>query len=391
MLKIIHKFITLINILISWIIYSLSFLIPKNKNIWVFTGWHKNNKREVFADNSKYLFLYCQQNRKNKKIVWIGQDKEISNILKTNSLTSYPINSLLGIYYSLRAEYTFIDAFMNLKNWRYSGNSKIIQLWHGKGMKKTGFDSPYSLQRYNNFLFPNLFIKIFKTIASSKTTAKLMSSTFNVSEENVLITGLPRNDAIFKEITKAEIDTNQELRESIQKISNKKILYAPTFRPDGNNPLKQLDLKKLNDSLVDKKYHLFIQLHPKFAAQEYAIKEKFDNIFFSKPGYDIYPLLKNFDALITDYSSIYIDFLLLNHPIIFFTYDIEKYRKEMGLHDSFNTATPGAHPKNFEELLRSISELEKDEFRNRRESICNELFTFRDGNSSKRILEDLGI
>ncbi|HPV70767.1 MAG TPA: CDP-glycerol glycerophosphotransferase family protein [Candidatus Magasanikbacteria bacterium] len=385
------KVITLLNLILSWLIYGLSFLVPKDKRVWIFIGWHKNKEREIFADNSKYLFLYCYKYRQDKKIIWIGQDKKISKILDKEGLTSYPINSLRGIYYSLRANYTFVDALLNLKNWRYSGNSKIIQLWHGKGLKKSGFDSPYSIKKYNKLLFPNLFTKFFKTIATSKITAKLMSSTFKIDEKNVLITGLPRNDIFFIDLPGKNIDLNSDMENKVKNNDGEKILYAPTFRPDGSNPLDQWDFKKTDDLLREKNYYLFIQLHPKFAVKNYAVQKNLKNIFFVKPGYDFYPLLKNFNLLITDYSSLYIDFLLLDKPIIFFTYDLEKYSKEMGLHNDFIINSPGIHSKNFSELLMNLANFKKDPQRNRRLLIKSNLYEFDDGKASQRILEGLHI
>jgi len=383
--KIFHKIYTFLKIILGWIVYGISFLFPRDKKLWVFIGWHKGKEREIFADNSKYLYLYSFNNLKDKKIFWLGKDKKITSILNQNGLPALYQNSIMGIFYSLRAGYTFIDGYMYPGNWRFSGGSKIMQLWHGKGMKKAGYGTPYSLPRYNRFLSPQLFVKYFFTIASSKKTAEMMSSAFRVPKDKVLISGLPRNDVLFKKIKGAEIDVNNTLEEKLKKINGKKILYAPTFRPDGSNPLEQIDFDALNKILTDKNFYFFVQLHPKFAAKKYGNKN-FGNIIFVDAGYDIYPLLNNFDAMITDYSSLYVDFLLLNRPLIFFIYDLEKYKKEMGLYENFENLTPGPHAKNFSELLNAIDNFEKDSWKQKRQEARKELFTFIDGGASQRII-----
>lgn len=389
-MKLSKKILTVIDLITSYIIFVVSLLIPKSKKTWIFIGWHRNINREIFADNSKYLFLYCQQNIKDKKIIWIGQDKQISKILKANGLLSYPINSLTGIYYSLRARYTFIDAFMNLKNWRYSGNSRIIQLWHGKGMKKTGHGSPYSLKRYNRFLFPQLFANFYRLIASSEQTADLMASTFKVAREKILITGLPRNDIFSQKINGSDIDVHHELSLLLKRLrtngASRIMFYAPTFRPNGSNPFDIFDFSILDRSLRESGDHLVVSLHPKFATKKKII-ETFTNIHLVAAGYDLYPLLAEFDCLITDYSSLYVDFLLIDKPIIFFTYDIDNYRQTMGLHEEFEKLTPGPHSETLSGLIIAIKSTKRDHWQAKREAVRKILFDHVDGNASKRIVE----
>jgi len=389
--KSISKFLTLANALTSRLIHGLSFLMPRTSKIWVFIGWHRNKEREIFADNSKYLFLYVANNLKHIKAIWIGKDKKITAILRNRGYNAHKINSFKGVYYSLRAKYTFIDAFMELKNWRLSGGSKIIQLWHGKGLKKTGYDSPYGLQRRNKLLLPNLFCTLYyRTIASSKYTAKLMASIFRIPKETIIITGLPRHDVLFKNIKGADIDITPFLKTTLknirQKNINKIILYAPTFRPDGSNPLSQLKLDEFNYFLRKKNNHLVIMLHPKFAIKKYSPpRKKNTNITFVEAGYDIYPLLSQFDVLITDYSSLYVDFLLLDKPVIFFVYDLEKYKKEMGLYDKFMSLMPGPHATNFKELLAAL-QLKTDKYKKARQRARRYFFRFIDGKITSYIL-----
>ena len=393
-MRIFKKALTLSDIILSRVIYVLSFLMPRDKKLWIFVGWHQNSEREIFADNSKYLFLHTANNIPSVKAVWIGRDNRICNILNKEGYDAYSIRSLKGVYYSLRAGFTFIDAFMRLENWRLSGQSKVIQLWHGKGPKKTGYSSPYSLAAYSKFTSPNLFRKFHYFIASSDYTAGLVSSSFRIRKEKILVSGLPKYDVLFDDIGGSRIDINMNLRNKIREARSqnfdKLIFYAPTFRPDGSNPLMQLELAQLNNFLLKKNYFLIGSLHPKFSMKNWAPKDRFSNIHFTESGYDIYPLLKNFDLLITDYSSLAVDFLLIDKPTIFFVYDIEKYRKEMGLHEDFWDLIPGPRAYNFNQLLSALdSEMETSDYENKKRVAKEKLFAYRDGGAAKRITEKL--
>lgn len=385
-----------IRILLSWAIYGVSFLIPRDKKIWAFIGWHQNKEREVFAENPKYLFLYASHSKKNIRPIWIGQDDKICTILKNHGYRAYSITSARGIYFSLRAGYTFIGSIMQLPNWQYSGRSKVVQLWHGKSLKKTGHNSPYSIKSSNRFISPNLFRRFAYFTAMSDYMADFIVSDFRMKKKDILVTGLPKFDVLFADVKGAEIDLNpqfvNEIREARSKNFRKLIFYAPTFRPDGSNPMRQLDLPRLDKFLADKNYFMIASLHPKFSTRAWMPDPKihFSNIACTESGYDIYPFLRRFDLLISDYSSLTIEFLLIDKPTIFFAYDLEKFRKEMGIYEDLWELIPGPRAHTFEELLAALScEIETAAYKEKRENAKKKLFAYTDGNAAKRIVEKL--
>ena len=71
----VSKIKTFLFLIFGWILFFLSCLIPRSSKIVVFNGWHSNFEREIFADNSKYFFLYLSHNRPDIKTVWIGTEK----------------------------------------------------------------------------------------------------------------------------------------------------------------------------------------------------------------------------------------------------------------------------------------------------------------------------
>lgn len=362
----------------------------------MFVGWYKNSERETFADNSKYVFLYTAQHLEDIRAIWIGADNKLCTILQERGYEAYNVHSLKGAYYSLRAGYTIIDAVMRLANWRYSGGCPTVQLWHADGIKKLTFTDKWKSSNWKKvFWSPGTYKRFSFIIASSSyIRTNFMAPSFCVEEERVRITGLPRYDSLFSEIKDADIDTHTELTKTLKTIkandSNRILLYAPTFRRGVSLPgqLSPLNLSKLNGFLTNKNYHLVISLHPKFASSNWVPEEKYSNIFFSNPGFDQYPLLPEFDVLITDYSSTCIEFLLLNKPTIFYIYDIEEYRKNEGLAEEFWNYMPGPRVRTYEEFTKAI-DTDIEVLKKGSDEVRKTIFKYRDGDSSKRVVEEI--
>jgi len=394
----IKKIGTLLDILTSHIIHGFSFFIPRNKKIWIFIGTHKGRRGEVFTDNSKYLFLYVSNNIKNIKAVWIGMDKNICKTLQANGYTAYYKNEFLGIYHSLRAGYTFIDAFFQRENYRYSGGSKIIQLLHGRGMKKRGYGTPEYFNNFSpvkKFFFrlttPQTFLLYDYLFSPSEFVSGMLPEEWKVKKTKFFITGYPRNDIFFRESKGAEIGVSLNLKEKLRQLrqngTKNFVLYMPTFRRGSLNfeLEKIINVSQLSLLMKQQKAHFFIKLHPKFGRKKIKPIES-DYITFIDES-DLHCLLKEFNLLITDYSSIFVDFLLLEKPIVFFPYDLENYRKKEGFALDYEKYTPGPKVFNWQELLQSIKKFlqGEDEFEKEREKIKNLYHQYTDGKSSERI------
>ncbi len=384
------KISTLLSIIFAHIIHTASYLMPRSNTIWVCIGWHNSKEREIFADNSKYFFLHLQNEHSEITSVYLTRDRALATILTNAGFTAYYNHSLWGIYYALRAHYTIVDARITTRNWKFSGGSCVIQLWHGKGMKKSGHDGNYN-NNQNYFTNPSFFLTYDKIIATSDRTAALLSGTFSQPTSDMVITGQPRTDVFYREIKGSEIDSHTILKNYIDGAraanSNKVILYAPTFRADGSSPLAQFDWGQLNTFLIKHNYHFIIGLHPKFGAKTVEDMSDYSHIFNIPPGFDSYPYFNDIDAVITDYSNIYIDFLLLDKPVFFFTYDEAWYRHSTGLHEDFDTLTPGPHITTQADLESALAAT--DGYQTARSEARVALFAQEDGGASARIFEAL--
>lgn len=386
---------TVFSVLFSHAIRVCSYIFPRDENVWIFIGWHRNKEREIFADNSKYLFLHASQVENDIRAIWIAQDEALADILTKKGYESYPIHSFAGRYYSLRAGYTFISAFLPLHHWRLSGGSRIVQLWHGGSVKgKVGLRRLRNMSLLRRMIerlsLPGVFQKFdFFATYSKYSAQRFPKKNFNISDEQILITGAPRHDVFFRDVPGSEIDVNATLKEKLDEMRAKKpkkiILYAPTFRrgETAKSPFSQLDFQKLEEFGVRMNYFFVVSLHPKYAGGKWAPDGTFSHIFFCTPSYDRLPLLHQFDALITDYSSCFIDFLLLDKPIIFFAYDLEEYRKDPGIDEEFWSFIPGPRAQTMPELLHALEQ--PDDFVAEREGARDTFFAYKDGGASERI------
>ena len=105
---------------------------------------------------------------------------------------------------------------------------------------------------------------------------------------------------------------------------------------------------------------------------------------------DIYPVLKYSDALITDYSSIYFDYLLLDKPIIYYPIDLEEYQKKCrGFYRPYEELTAGVKAYNEQELINAIQDVINgvDDYKEERKVLRDKIFKYQDGRNCERVVE----
>lgn len=396
MLRIIIK--NLKNLLLGWgIIVPLSCLIYRKKDLVVFIG--KN--RGKFFDNVKYLFLHLHRSEtKTAKYYYLTERKCVNKMLKQNDLPVLFYPSIYSMYILLRANIVILDdtTWINHYKYYFLFKSKKIQMWHGIGLKKKGLllDSE---REFNN----SLKGKLHNAIRGKQIIYDLFtsSSEFFIREsfskafksKHFLASGNARNDLLFREkydkydllgADEITISRLEELRNAGYKI----VLYAPTFRDTGGDAISE-GVLRLKDLALFAEEHKIIFVF-KFHSYTTNVdeKRKYDTIIYYDNSKDIQPLLSLTDILITDYSSVYMDYLLINKSIIFFPFDHDKYiQKDRQLIFDYEWITPGAKCYSQDDLQEKVLDCieQKDSFSTKREEIKNIAFKYTDGQASKRI------
>jgi CDP-glycerol glycerophosphotransferase (TagB/SpsB family) len=374
------------------IVHWLSFLSIRDKSIWIFGSWDGS----VFLDNSKYLFLASQKLQPSIKPIWISNNAALVHSLRKNGYRAYQTFQIQAFLYGLRARYYFIDhaplygGFFSPTNLWLSGGAKIIQLWHGVPLKRLdsiglGEEHKSEIAKVFSVLANmNLFnlSKNYYFVASSRLFGRLMADSFEVSEKKVLLSGYPRN--VFQE---APMDSNYSLQKGLnekirkQKADGKKLVfYIPTFRDYGGNPIthKAIDLAVFEKFLAENNSVLIVKFHEADAKLQNVSKK---NIIFLPSGFDIYEVLGLCDLLITDYSSIFFDFLPFNRPIVFYPYDFEEYQKSARcFYFNYEEFVPGSIVYGFDQMLQEVSSILQtgaDEYKEKREKLYNFCFEYK--------------
>ena len=230
----------------------------------------------------------------------------------------YFINCMKQLYYVYTSRIIFLhDNNYVVSHFKREG-VQVIQVWHACGaIKKFGnvIERQYPIRNYDYVLATSLFWK------------EPYHQAFSVDANHVLPIGLPRTDELFDQewIEKKKL----ELYHKYPSLKNKKdILYAPTFRGNiyiGFSAI-EFDAKKIMDCLGHD-YVLIYKFHPLMGNYMLGDGDSIINMNHE----DTHELFCISDYLISDYSSIVFDFMILEKPILFYVPDLEQYSKDLGV------------------------------------------------------------
>lgn len=351
--------------ILGYFLLTISYLTPRNKKKILF------GCKTGFMDNPKHLFIQLYSEKKIK-CIWIANNHKENELLQQKGYCSYYKFSLRGIYHCLTGKYYVYSHYSSDINYWTSGNVKKIMLWHGVGIKKIGVRLEKRL-KLKKLIFPYLFEKPYLFLATSEMMKEHFIKYLQIPEKNVCISTYPRND-IFNKDKKELLSLIKDFDNLLYKIifplkieKHKIYLYMPTFRETSNDFIAEskFDFEKMNSILKEKKAYLFIKLHP-FTKMDENLKVNKTNIIFLNGKMDMYPLLPFVHTLITDYSSIYFDFILMkNKSVVLFPFDYNEYLTNCrDLAYNYDEFTPGKKCIDFNDLLSTIA--------NEKESCTNE-------------------
>ncbi len=282
--------------------------------------------------------------------------------------------------------------------WRARKGQVAIETWHGfplKGMVNMDWgedpeDRELLLSRWRE--------EVDLVLSYSRLYTTLMAACMGIPIERFVVTGMPRNDLLFYQ------DEARQRLVSLFPLAGEAegvLLYVPTFRVGREDKVegetsRRLDLEELEVFLDGASLYMVIKFHPfeeEIMAKMYDL-ESFEHIGILREGdlearnWDVYHILGGFDLLITDYSSIYFDFLLTDKPIVFYPTDIDEYRRRRGfLLEPYSFWTPGPKAYNQVQLEVQIQRLMEDPslYARQRETIRRLVHYHRDPHSTDRV------
>lgn len=379
---------------VLWFLYAFSFLgrlIPKREGVWVFGA----DGGDRFGDNSKYLFLHVTNERPDVRAIWLTANDDVRDMIRDAGYESYRAGGLRGIYYTMIAEYAFVCLGRGDIAWWASGATTVVNLWHGCPLKRVGSDrmgeTPGTLDRLIFAIRESAFDKLVTTANSLRNT---FVSGFGLAREDIPVLGYPRNDVLRGEIPDELLGIDQETTDTItaRSAQGPVIMYMPTYRrgfgmEHGETDGPPIDEDALQAFLDEHDATFLVKLHPH--AQDRIDAGTGDRIITLPDDYDVYPALSAVDILVTDYSSIYLDFLHLDRPVVFYPYDLDAYEERPGFYFDYEDVTPGPTPQTFDGFLDALDETISgiDDYQTERRSVRRQFFDHPDHTASEKVVE----
>lgn len=394
------------------VLVVVSLVVPRSKRIWAFGSWYGGR----FADNPKYFFLHCaSQEREAVHAVWLSMSSTVVRRIRALGFPAYHRLSPSGLWYALRAGvYIFDCRVMDVSSVASSGAVKV-NLWHGVPLKMIERDIPQSnnalaqanhgsplVRAANKLLRPQLSERYDYILGTSPATCDRFAGAFGVPRSQVLGGGYPRTDVLLKRDDDSRFRMPEEERvieqcRAYAREGTRVMLYMPTFRDWRNDADRviPIDWAALDQALQTHGGALFCKLHPNDQARLPDLAG-LSRVHLIPSSVDPYPILRHVDALISDYSSIFFDYLLLDRPLVFYPYDLDDYRKySRALYDDYDTVTPG--PKAYDAAglqrvltsLLSAYEAQANEYAEEREAVRSRFYDHVDDNASARLFDAL--
>lgn len=372
--------------LLHWVVTRLSELWGRDPSLWVFGA----RSGEAFADNAKYLYLHVASTHPEIRPVWLSKDRAAVSDLRARGYEAHHVHSLRGVYLNLRAGAVFVTHGLRDVNLWCSGGAKAVMLWHGTALKHVSWDAhfpdePLPVRLAHGYTHRVLDL----AIVTAESMVPVFASAFRIDPGRIVATGYPRNDALFEPTPGAGIGIDRSVHRRVERLAAEHtvLLYLPTFRDSSESTaLDVLDLPALAALLERYDAYLLVKTHPNETIDPDAVPT--ERVVPLPETVDSHLLLPYADALISDYSSVVFDYLLLDRPLVFYAHDLEEYRAERGFYFEYEDVTPGPVARSSPALLRSIERVlaGADPYADERARV-RERFCHTDENRSEAVYE----
>ena len=321
-----------------------------------------------YADNSKVLFEYFLSQGVDN-VYFFTKKKDVYHKIPKNGIYAYSLKAISILLRSRILVFTHGSGDFFPFSPPKTKHRKLVNLFHAIAVKEVGHKgNPVLIKESSQWDY---------FVVSSSFEADFIKQQYALTNEQVVVLGQARNDILCAKNAKP--------------AEAKIVLYAPTFRDSTITelfPFADKDLPALDNFLGSKGMKIMIRLHINEEKTYRHSKEymQLENIFFA--GSAVHPsvndILHWFDSLITDYSSIALDYLLLDKPIAYLAYDYESYLAERGFSFDFHAHRAGPNISTQKDLQLFLNQKE-DTFATRRSELKNLFHQYQNGKSSERL------
>lgn len=364
------------NLIRKWVYLFFSYInlvIPKTKKILVYAD-------PSLEGNSEALFRYLISN------------SDVRIVCATKSHIEYPQKgrylfftpTLLRVAFHMMTCSVLIDSSLHSVKMKPTKKQLFLQLWHGSPLKYLSPSKSISQGDYYSKIC--YAAEIFKD--------SLQKNEFNATPSKMLLAGGCHNDYLFHSSKKVDPE-----------FGGKKIMWLPTYRHWGKVSHSRIDIPilnkeniaDLNQFLREHNTKIYVKPHPlQSVSFEKIISKELQNVVLLsnsdlfRRNMTLYEFLADTDALLTDYSSVFFDYLLIDRPIGFTIDDYEDYLKYNGFtFDNPKELMPGMHLYNMDDLKKFVEDLNagEDDYAKKREQVNTLANYYKDGNNCQRAYE----
>jgi CDP-glycerol glycerophosphotransferase (TagB/SpsB family) len=337
---------------------ALARLVPRDDRLLAFGA-----ARDRFGDNTAYLYLSLSAHSSPNRCVWITGSASLVERLRAAGLAAERRWSYRGVLTSLRAGSYVISSYTSDVNRWFADGARVVNLWHGVPLKRIERDitsgplhriyedrQPVKAAFRDQTRPPDLLLAPSPYIAE-----QCFLSAFGVPRERCLSVGYPRTDHFFAaagepvhELLVADRKTWLAVRDRPRVVG-----YFPTWR-DGQIELAApggLDLERFAQDLASIGCHLLFKPHIVTIAPPPV-----PGATTLGQGDDADAYLPLCDLLVTDYSSLAFDFMLLDRPLVYFVPDLEDYTRARGFYFDPVELMPGPLVRRREELADAVAD-----------------------------------
>jgi CDP-glycerol glycerophosphotransferase (TagB/SpsB family) len=382
-------------------VYYLTGLLPRDPTLWVFGSW----SGKLAGDNAGAFYRYVAGLPQGPRCVWISSDRKIVRDLRSSGFPARSRSSLAGWIACARAGVYLYDGLTSdINHWLSRGSMKVL-LRHGVGMK--GIERAIDTRSHHlfklfhgkwwqravwAFLIPWHLPKPHWCLATSPEHAWQATRFFGIEPAQVWVTGFPRHDKMLQGGQPAGVA--KTAADAMRRSARPTFLYMPTFRDQSRFGTQLWDL--LNAEARRVNVELFVKLHfvdsRRGAMPSSEDRREWERITWVDPDAEPTDLYGSATGLITDYSSVAFDMMLLRKPIIYFIPDLTSFLEERSLLYPIDEVTPGPKCRSFAELgdaLVAASESGIGPWRDEYEKVLERFHTYTDGESSGRVYRQL--
>lgn len=293
-------------------------------------------------------------------------------------VVSHGLNSVLGIYGRLTGV-------------------RIINVWHGIPIKAMGNLNPPEADEAGNLSSIVVGNQKLHTFAvSSELERTMMAGCHLLDARKIRITGIPRTDTLL--VADKRDRRQREIIEDIERIKAGRplVLYAPTFRDYDRAAVgfTRADLERINALAEQHDFRFAIRVHPREQDLYRELSANLERVISAEASRweDANSVLCATELLISDYSSIWVEYLLLERPVCAYLWDEQAYRSRRGFLLELTSVLPGPVVRDAPQLLEALGRFAAGGFAlgehaGQHARACALFHKHRDGRSCERIYE----